>query len=237
MKCSILLDSKPYFFSYVRWIIEKSVSWDFDLCGIYAKDSSLIKKSIDYSNDFTFFKNIDSVLKSSDIVISLGYWKILTAKQISQVPYGIINFHHSYKLKYKGRHAASWVIRNEEKVHGSTMHYINEELDSGSIIDSKYFKIKKHATAEEIFVQANHVGLNLLKNNFKNIINKKPLRLIEPSKEYYTYKEKDLSHEISLKDLKNPDKVYREVRALTFENTPAPYFKVNNKKVFLNLDI
>jgi len=37
--------------------------------------------------------------------------------------------------------------------------------------------------------------------------------------------------------LKNPDKVYREVRALTFENTPAPYFKVNNKKVFLNLDI
>ena len=43
------------------------------------------------------------------------------------------------------------------------MHYINEELDGGLIIDSESFKIKNHATAEDIFIEANNVGLNLLK--------------------------------------------------------------------------
>ena len=188
--------------------------WDFKLSGIYAKSPSLIKKSIDNSNKFNFFKDIDSALNASDVVISFGYWKILTAEQINRVPHGIVNFHHSYKLKYKGRHAATWAIRNQEKVHGSTIHYINEKLDDGSIIDSESFRIKKHATAEEIFRQANAVGFNLLKKNFQDIINKKSFQHIKPSKKSYTFKEKDLQHEISLKDLKNPDKVYREVRAL-----------------------
>ena len=240
MKCVVLLNSKPYFFSYVDWLLRKSYLWDFKLSGIYAKSPQLVESHFARSpgrraKGYKFFDGINSALQTADVAISLGYWKILTQEQIAQVPYGIINFQHSYKLKYKGRHSASWVIRNKEKVHGSTMHYINEELDGGSIIDTKAFKIKKHATAEEIFTQANITGLSLLKKNFKNIIDKKTIPLTQPSKKSYTFKEKDLSHEIPLDDLRNPDKVYREVRALTFNGCSMPFFKVARKKIYLSL--
>ena len=146
---------------------------------------------------------------------------------------GIINFHHSHKLKYKGRHSSTWVIRNNEKQHGSTMHFIDKELDRGTIIDTDCFDIKDNYTAQDVFLKANETGLSLLKNNFENIINEKPLFRHEESMTTFTYKESDLNHCLNIKD---QDRLFREIRSLTFQNCPAPYVVLGGKKVFLKME-
>ena len=174
----------------------------------------------------------------SDIVFSLGYWKILKKHQIDQVSKGVVNFHHSFNLKYKGRHSATWAIRNNEKLHGSTMHFIDEKVDQGKIIDSRSFEIEKTDTAETVFNKSNIVGLEILKNNFENIISEnyfeyKKLCINENT---HSYRKRDLDHEISLDSLGNTKKLFDEIRSLTFTQKPAPYIVLEGKKIFLKLE-
>lgn len=205
-----------------------------------------------HTNDFKEFSSryselchlltndVNDVLKNSDIVFSLGYWKILKKHQINQVNKGVVNFHHSFNLKYKGRHSATWAIRNNEKLHGSTMHFIDEKVDEGSIIDSKSFEIKPDDTAENVFKKANLLGLEILSKNFESLIScKETIDLIDSrdlNQTSYTYRKRDLSHEIGILKLKNDQEIYRELRALAYDNKPAPYIMVQGRKVYLKLE-
>ena len=223
MKC------KDYLIPYVSWLLENQKDLNYTIVAIHTDDVHWAKQNINYSQ----FVNFQSVIDSSDLVISLSYWKKINEENIKKVPMGIINFHHSHKLKYKGRHSSTWVIRNNEKQHGSTMHFIDKELDRGTIIDTDCFDIKDNYTAQDVFLKANETGLSLLKNNFENIINEKPLFRHEESMTTFTYKESDLNHCLNIKD---QDRLFREIRSLTFQNCPAPYVVLGGKKVFLKME-
>ena len=113
------------------------------------------------------------------------------------------------------------------------MHFIDKDLDRGIIIDTDYFEIKDDYTAQDVFRIANETGLSLLKKNFGDIIQGNPLSRHEESIVTFTYKESDLNHCL---DIKDQDKLLREIRSLTFKNCPAPYVVLKGKKVFLKME-
>ena len=90
-----------------------------------------------------------------DLIFSINYWRIIPEDQINRIPKGIINIHHSYLLRFKGRYSTSWAIIHARKdnywKHGSTLHYVNKNLDSGSIIASESCSITTEDTAETLF--------------------------------------------------------------------------------------
>ena len=236
MKCSILINYQDYFLPYLTWLIDNSKKLNFSITGILAKDPTKLKTDTILSDKITFFSNVNEAIHASDLTISLGYWKVLSKKQINNSPIGILNFHHSYKLKYKGRHCATWVIRNNEKIHGSSMHFIDEKLDSGDIVDTDFFKVKDSDTAEAIFKKANAIGLSLLKKNFEKIVNKESIKYKSHSQQCFTYKHSDLKHEIDLRLLSNKNLLFREIRALAFKGAPAPFVKIDGHKIFLKME-
>ena len=71
-----------------------------------------------------------------------GYMKIISKNLIKNYPKKIINIHPSLLPKFKGLNTFSRIIMNNEKKTGCTVHYVNEKLDSGSMIVQKYFQIK-----------------------------------------------------------------------------------------------
>jgi methionyl-tRNA formyltransferase len=241
MKIGILFNCNDNnFYPYLTWIkncISKSKNTELCITKILVNNLERFKKF--YPELCSFVVNdINIVLNASDIVFSLGYWQILKQNQIDTVKIGIVNFHHSYKLKYKGRHSSTWVIRNNEKTHGSTMHFIDEKVDEGKIIDSKFFDISTHDTAEIIFEKANKVGLEMLSKNFKKLISDqvKHTDINNLNEKSYKYRKRDLKHEISLSKLIDEEQLYREVRALAFDNKPAPYIIIQGKKIYLKLE-
>ena len=88
------------FFKYLEWIVELQKRAKFEISCVHTNDESLIAK--------TGIKSVtyEEVIADSDIVFSLGYWRKISKKDIDTVRLGIENFHHSYMLKFQGRHCA-----------------------------------------------------------------------------------------------------------------------------------
>jgi len=228
-KVGILLKRKDYLLPYVSWLLENQKEINYKIIAIHTDDVEWAKQNIDFSQ----FVDFQSLIDGSDLVVSLSYWKKINEETIDKVPMGIINFHHSHKLKYKGRHASTWVIRNNEKRHGSTMHFIDKDLDRGIIIDTDCFEVKDDYTAQDVFVRSNETGLSLLKKNFGDVIQGNPLPRHEESMVTFTYRESDINHCL---DIKDQERLLREIRSLTFQNCPAPYVVLEGKKVFLKME-
>lgn len=69
-----------------------------------------------------------------DLVILAGYMKILTPIFINAFPDRILNIHPSLLPAFKGLHPQRQALEAGVKFAGCTVHYVINELDSGSII-------------------------------------------------------------------------------------------------------
>ena len=83
-----------------------------------------------------------------DLIILAGYMRVL--KKPSEFPCPIINVHPSLLPKYKGLHAVEQALLSGDKQTGCTVHYVNEELDGGAIIDRSIVPICPDDTVETL---------------------------------------------------------------------------------------
>ena len=72
--------------------------------------------------------------------------KIVSKSFINNFKGKIINLHPSLLPKYKGVNTFQRVLKNKEKLTGCTVHYVNERLDSGRIINRKIMNISNDDT-------------------------------------------------------------------------------------------
>lgn len=184
------------------------------------------------------FSDLDLLLEEKpDIVFSINYWKKIDATQISKVQLGIINIHHSYLLKYKGRYSTSWAIMNARKLncwkHGTTLHYIDERLDEGKIIDSWKCTITEQDTAETLFEKVEILAFQMFKSNFQKMLS--PINeFLQPDKQSFFYDKNSNNLEVSFDSKK--EEIYDFVRAWSFRDRPKPYFDFNGEKIYLSLN-
>ena len=92
------------------------------------------------------FENlILEIIKKNKIslICLAGYMKIISKKFIREFRKKIINIHPSLLPNYKGLDTYNRILKNKEKKTGCTIHFINEKLDDGKIINKKFFFINK----------------------------------------------------------------------------------------------
>ena len=120
-------------------------------------------------------KDVDNAIKlfnvwKVDLIVLAGYMRILSPKMIEAFPNKIINIHPSLLPKYKGIDAVQQALDSNDKVTGCTVHYVNEELDSGKIIDQSTVMICPDDTIETLtqrVQQAEHRLLPLVINSYE----------------------------------------------------------------------
>ena len=83
-----------------------------------------------------------------DLIVLAGYMRVL--KKPSEFHCPIINVHPSLLPKYKGLHAVEQALESGDKETGCTVHYVNEELDGGAIIDRSIVPICPDDTVETL---------------------------------------------------------------------------------------
>jgi phosphoribosylglycinamide formyltransferase-1 len=99
--------------------------------------------------DFELQKVIDSY--SPDLVILAGFMRIL-GQDISRHYRGrMLNIHPSLLPKYPGLHTHKRALEAGDKEHGTTIHYVTEELDGGPVVYQRRFMIEDDDTEQTLF--------------------------------------------------------------------------------------
>ncbi|MDC9590675.1 phosphoribosylglycinamide formyltransferase [Xenorhabdus sp. XENO-10] len=84
------------------------------------------------SYDIALFKAIDQY--DPDLVVLAGYMRILSPGFVQHYYGRLLNIHPSLLPKYPGLHTHRKAIENGDKEHGTSIHFVTEELDGGPII-------------------------------------------------------------------------------------------------------
>ena len=88
--------------------------------------------------------------KEVNLIVLVGFMKILSSNFIENYPNKIINIHPSLLPKYKGLNTHEKVLKNKDKFHGATVHFVTKELDAGEIIVQEKVEITKNITLDNL---------------------------------------------------------------------------------------
>lgn len=84
------------------------------------------------------------------IIAALGWMFILSPDFVRKWPRRIINVHPSLLPKHPGAHAIADALRAGDSESGMTIHYIDEGVDTGEIIEQKSCSINDGETEESL---------------------------------------------------------------------------------------
>ena len=90
----------------------------------------------DFANNLEMDNAIGDELEKQgvDLIVLAGYMKILTPEFTSRFAGKILNIHPSLLPKYPGLHTYQRALEAGDTEHGTTVHFVNEEVDGGAIV-------------------------------------------------------------------------------------------------------
>lgn len=102
-----------------------------------------------------FDKEVASELDRNkvDLILLIGYMRILSPWFVNKYKYKIMNIHPSLLPKYAGgmdKDVHAEVLKNKEKTTGATLHFVDEGTDTGPIILQKEVRIDKDETIDSL---------------------------------------------------------------------------------------
>ena len=136
---------------------------------------------------------------------------------------GTINLHTSLLPNYRGAAPINWVLINGEKETGITTFFIDQQIDSGAIINQETINLTNKTTAAELHNILMNKGSNLLVNTL-NSIKKNTANHQEQKHNLAISAAPKLTKELLKIDWnKSADKIHNLVRGL------SPYLDNNTK--------
>ncbi len=150
-----------------------------------------------------------------DIFISVLFDTILLEEYIKTKP--CYNFHPGILPWYRGAGAYSWVLINNEKETGVTLHKIDKDIDHGDIISIQKFPIKKEDTAETLFRKAEDIIFEMFTLSLPIIIKGNVITRAGDEGLIYYRKELETARDLT-----------KYIKAFTFSGKPNAFF-INKK--------
>ncbi|NIE70853.1 phosphoribosylglycinamide formyltransferase [Pantoea sp. ICBG 1758] len=69
-----------------------------------------------------------------DLVVLAGYMRILSSAFVAHYHDRLLNIHPSLLPKYPGLHTHRQALENGDKEHGTSVHFVTDELDGGPVV-------------------------------------------------------------------------------------------------------
>jgi phosphoribosylglycinamide formyltransferase-1 len=85
-----------------------------------------------------------------DFIVLAGYMRILSPVLVQAYPKRIINIHPADTTEHQGLHGYEWAWENKLPETKITVHYVDEGLDTGSIIAQGTVDLKGAETLEAV---------------------------------------------------------------------------------------
>tara|TARA_B100001750_G_scaffold102399_1_gene80893 strand:- start:162 stop:860 length:699 start_codon:yes stop_codon:yes gene_type:complete len=126
-----------------------------------AKNAGIPTKIINYHSfknkagfHLTMEKNVKKI--NPDLVILAGYMRILSEDFCRQFIGKILNIHPSLLPKFRGFNTYQRVLDSGDEFHGSTVHFVTAELDSGPLVLQYRTKIRTNDDPKKLRKRVQH---------------------------------------------------------------------------------
>ena len=119
--------------------------------------------------------NVSELVKIHNInlVVLAGFMRLLSKEFINSLPQGsIINVHPSILPQFKGLNAIQKALESGAKYTGVTIHYVDEGVDTGEIIQQESIKIEENDTIVSLTKRLQALEHDLYPKVIKNILSK-----------------------------------------------------------------
>lgn len=110
-----------------------------------------------YADEFSFNDEILKQLKDNktDIICLAGYMKMVGKSIIEEYPHRVLNIHPALLPKFGGKgmyghHVHEAVVKAKEKKSGATVHYADENYDTGTVIIQREVDVFDADTPQDV---------------------------------------------------------------------------------------
>ena len=165
IRLGILASGNGSNFEYIiKSIQNKQLNAKISILIVNNPDCLAIKKAIKHKIPYVIINHRDChtrlehdmlVLKkleelSVELVVMAGWMRIVGEELINRFINRLINIHPSLLPSFKGVDAIQQAIDNKVTITGCTVHYVQKEVDSGSIIIQAAVPIQEHDSKETL---------------------------------------------------------------------------------------
>jgi methionyl-tRNA formyltransferase len=170
---------------------------------------------------------------SYDTLISVGYRFIIDKEVIQRATYAI-NLHPTLLPKYRGYRSGPYIIMNNEKETGVTVHFIDEGMDTGDIILQKKVPLTAFDTVKSMLRKTGSIEGSVLIESLKMLKENSVTPISQDESQATVYNEVRKPKDSEIDPNKSLTELYHIIRACDPVDYPAFFFK-DGEKVCIKL--
>jgi methionyl-tRNA formyltransferase len=170
--------------------------------------------------------HLQETLKGADLLITIGYGRLLSKETLSIPKFGGINLHFSLLPRWRGAAPVQRAIEAGDKVSGVTVFQMDEGMDTGPIWNQKTFPIPYGFSSRELFDELSILGAIAVKESLSKIVNgEQP----EPQTGETVIAKKIQKSECIINWQVSADEIIRKIKAFSFN--PGVHSTIRGEKL------
>lgn len=222
-------------------LIEKdfyNVKWTFSISPSSNLNAykSCLNANVEICN-LNDYKVVAKILDMFDLVFSIHCKQLFPLVMVNKLK--CINIHPGYNPINRGWYPQVFAIINDYQI-GATIHEIDNELDSGKIIDRAFVSKETYDTSLTLYNKILKKEMELIENNLDSIINNN-YKTINPENKGNLFLKKDYNQllELDLDEVLTMQTCINKLRALTHGDYNNAFFidKKTGHKVFVSITL
>ena len=160
---------------YINGEIVNVISNNPDAYGIERSNKFNIKTKIINHKDFDSRIKFDDELENylselkPDLIVLAGFMRILGKKIINRFANKMINLHPSLLPLYPGLNTHEQVLKNNDKRHGISIHFVTPQLDAGPLIAQASIEIGSDKRLDQLVKRIHTIEHHLLPKVIKEM--------------------------------------------------------------------
>ena len=114
--------------------------------------------------------DLQNIISDTDLLITIGYGRLLSTQTLSLPKYGGINLHFSLLPKWRGAAPVQRAIEAGDKVTGVTVFQMDSGMDTGPIWTQEEFQIPYGFSTRELFGSLATIGVGAVEKALALIV-------------------------------------------------------------------
>lgn len=241
----IFLGSKPIGYFCLEQLLQNQNLYNIDVIGVLTNNTNRMGSAnlgeLAKQYNVTVLESLSEILSMEcDFLISVQYHEILRKQHLSITSKMAINLHMAPLPEYRGCNQFTFAIIDGKEEFGTTLHVMDEGIDSGAILAEQRFPIPVDCFVDQLYELTLEASKELFKSKIGTILlgNCTPI----PQEQFFNKRSSSIHYRKEIVGVKkidlnwDEDKIWKHVRGTSMPGFDPPYAEINGVKLNITIE-